>query len=92
MDEPIGTVVREDHRDGGYSIWVHGGVAAAVGWTRDEGTIRRVEPRWTCVHSTVPHKHGDWASVRPSGILIGSVPGTPAFEASVPAAAEGRQQ
>lgn len=78
----IGTVRREDHNDGGHSVWMYGKTA-------------HYEPRWWCIYSTAAGNVGErWPSLRDvSGFpqdyterfsienhtqVIGVVPGTPA--------------
>ena len=75
--DPIGTVRREDHRDGsGHTIWVR----------QDPGypDSEMVDTEWTIVWSTDPGsaggRHGD--DITEISKVIGAVPGTPAQTAS----------
>lgn len=75
--DPIGTVRREDHKDGdGHSIWLR----------QDPGypDSEMIDTEWTCVWSTaegnIGARHGD--SITACSKVIGYVPGTPAQTAA----------
>ena len=80
----VGTVIREVH-EGGYSIWVLVHRALCQGYGDRQQVWRN--PEWLCIESTATGNCGARfaESERPTGGVIGSVPGTAAALASTQA-------
>lgn len=74
ISDPIGTVRREDHKDGdGHNIWLR----QDPGYPDNELT----DTEWTCLYSTAPGNIGQRLGETVCAVskVIGVVPGSPAY-------------